>query len=205
MDETRKDKPFTVIIVASPRREGRVARAAREVEIMGADAGGRGVVFNLMDVAMYPCCGCMKCRTTGECVYKDDHVRMIADSIKRCDMLVVAAPTYWGNMPGNLKVLFDRLVPVLIKDGAPGHFPKPLHKGKRYAIITACSTPWPFNRLLGESSAAVAAIKRVFRYSGFKCVDTIQMAGGRDVDTRRCARLVKSLFNNKCCRQGRIG
>lgn len=193
MEKTRKEKPYTVIIMASPRRDGRVARAAHEVEVMGAEAGSRGVVFDLSQMSMYSCCGCMKCRTTGECVY-NDHVRMIADSIKRCDMLVIAAPTYWSNMPGTLKVLFDRLVPVLIKDGAPGHFPKPLHKGKRYAIITACSTPWPFNRLLGESSAAVAAIRRVFRYSGFKCVDTIQMAGGRDVDAKRCARMVKRLM-----------
>ncbi|WP_295732286.1 flavodoxin family protein [uncultured Muribaculum sp.] len=194
MEKNRKEEPDTVILMASPRRDGRVARAAREVEAMVADAGSRGVVFDLSDMEIRPCRGCMKCRTTGECVYRDDHVCLIADNIRKCDMLVVAAPTYWANMPGTLKVLFDRLVSVLIKDGAPGHMPKPLHKGKRYAIITACSTPWPFNRILGESSGAVAAIRRVFRYSGFKCVDTIQMAGGREVDAGRCARMVKHLM-----------
>jgi putative NADPH-quinone reductase len=184
---------FTLILNASPVGNGRVARAAEAVAAACRARGGEVVEVNVTKLKVAPCKGCMRCRTTGKCILKDD-AATISDYIKRCDTLVVAAPTYFSNMPGELKLLFDRIVPTFFKDAEPGHFPTPLHRGKRFGVITACNTPFPFNILLGESSVMVKAVRKVMRYSGFKCVDNIQMAYGKAVNVDRCARMAKRLY-----------
>ena len=101
-------------------------------------------------------------------------------------------------MPGQLKVLFDRMVYAMMGEGKRG-LPRPLHKGKRAIIVTACTTPWPFNILFGQSAGTVRALREILHYSGFGIVGTVQyggtkgapLVGGRKL--RRCARLVGRL------------
>lgn len=185
-----------LILQGSPRKESRVVNAASAISEIVKNAGGEIRVINTCQLQVRPCNGCMKCRETGICILPHDDMKTVADAIQWCNALVVAAPTYWANIPGLLKLLFDRMVPVLIKDGPSGHFPIPLHKGKCYAVITACSTPWPFNRLIGESSAMISVVKRIFRYSGFKYVGSIQMGGNRSFSESNCEHLAKALLRS---------
>jgi hypothetical protein len=55
--------------------------------------------------------------------------------------------------------------------------PEPRQKGKRAVIVTACTTPWPFNVILPESRGAIRAVKEVLHHSGYKLVDTITRPG----------------------------
>lgn len=118
--------------------------------------------------------------------------------MRRADAVVVAAPTYWGNMPGTLKLLFDRLVYGMMEETS--RFPRPLMKGKRAAIITACTTPWPFNRMFRQSSGMVRAAREILKYSGFAIRGTIQRGGTvmkpdlTDSDRAKARRLAKRII-----------
>jgi hypothetical protein len=55
--------------------------------------------------------------------------------------------------------------------------PEPRQKGKRAVIVTACTTPWPFNFIFPESRGAIRAVKEVLHYGGYKLVGTITKPG----------------------------
>jgi hypothetical protein len=92
--------------------------------------------------------------------------------------LIVGTPTHWGNMSAQLKVLFDRIVPALMGERSNG-IPIPRHKGKPAVIVTACTTPWPFNFLFDQSSGAICAVKAVLDYGGYKILGKLVKPGTR--------------------------
>ena len=56
------------------------------------------------------CRGCKKCYTDGNCVQQDDAQKIVAD-ILTSDIVLIAAPSYWADVPAQLKTLFDRTTP----------------------------------------------------------------------------------------------
>lgn len=56
------------------------------------------------------CLGCKKCYIDGKCVQQDDVEKIVAD-ILDSDYVVIAAPSYWADIPGQLKTFFDRNTP----------------------------------------------------------------------------------------------
>lgn len=61
-------------------------------------------------INLHFCLGCKKCYTDGNCVINDD-VRSIVEDIVTSDYVVIAAPSYWADVPGQLKTFFDRNTP----------------------------------------------------------------------------------------------
>ena len=57
------------------------------------------------------CTGCLLCQETHECIIKDD-ATWIAKKVKGADSLVFVLPIYYGDMPGQMKTLLDRLFPI---------------------------------------------------------------------------------------------
>ena len=85
-----------------------------------------------------------------------------------------------------LKLLFDRNVPVFM-DESPKGLPVPQQKGKKAVLVTACTTPWPFNFLLPESRGALRALKEVLHYGGYKVIGSVVRPGtksGREIPDR---------------------
>lgn len=187
-----------LVINGSPRHGGNVATMLEAIEREAVGKGFDVSVVRMADLHVAPCTGCMACRTKGCCVLPEDDAHRTAALLRDADAVVVGAPCYWGNMPGQLKVLFDRMVYAMMGEGKRG-LPRPLHKGKRAIIVTACTTPWPFNILFGQSAGTVRALREILHYSGFGIVGTVQhggtkgapLVGGRKL--RRCARLVGRL------------
>ncbi len=64
---------------------------------------------NIMDLEMKPCIGCMACRTKEKCVLPEDDTVRVLEKLRWADAIILGAPCYWGNIPGQMKVLFDRL------------------------------------------------------------------------------------------------
>lgn len=62
------------------------------------------------DVKIGFCHGCKKCYVDGECIQEDD-VKTIVSDIISSDYVVIAAPSYWADVPGQLKTFFDRNTP----------------------------------------------------------------------------------------------
>ena len=187
-----------LIINASPRKNGNISK---QLELMKDEAERAGVkvfVEYSQSLKIRPCIGCMKCRSAKNCVLPQDDAQRVLDLIQECDALIVGSPTYWGNMPGTLKLLFDRIVYGLMDENSLA-MPVPLHKGKKALIVCASSTPWPFNILMGQTRGVVRAIKEVLGTAGFK-VSSIQRGGTKKhpeitkQDIRRCLNAVRRLI-----------
>ena len=121
-------------------------------------------------------------------------LRKIQDS----DVIILGAPCYWGNIPGQMKVLFDRMVYGMMRDTP--RFPEPLMKGKKCILLSSCTTPWPFNILFNQSHGAIRAMREVCRYSGFKIVKAIERGGTAknpeitDNDIAKCIKAIRKLY-----------
>lgn len=187
-----------LILNASPRRHGNISQM---VEVMADECRQAGVEVQTVTVQQLdirPCLGCMKCRAAHKCVLPEDDAQRVLKLIQQADALVIAAPCYWGNIPGTLKLLFDRIVYGMMDESEKG-WPLPLHKGKRCVLVSTSTTPWPFNRIMHQSSGAIRAMKEVCRYSGLKTVATVEKGGTRhgttlsEKDERQCRKAVRKL------------
>ena len=188
-----------LIINASPRKKGNIAQMVAE---MTSEADARGAEVEVIEVQrlhVKPCVACMQCRAKGFCALPEDDAQRVLQLIKDCEAIVIAAPCYWGNIPGTLKLLFDRIVYGMM-DESPRNFPLPLHKGKRCVLVSTSTTPWPLNILMHQSRGAIRAMKEICRYSGFKVVATIEKGGTRHNTTlaerekNRCRKAVRKLL-----------
>lgn len=138
-----------LILNGSPRKHGNIARMLSAIESEVVSLGGNVTTLCISDLQVKPCTGCMACRKKGSCVLPEDDAQLILRRIQACDLLVIGSPCYWGNIPGQLKILFDRLVYGLMGESKSG-FPLPLHKGKQAILVATCTTPFPFNYYSGS-------------------------------------------------------
>ncbi len=56
------------------------------------------------------CAGCKQCYADGRCFQNDDVYPIVRDLL-RSDFVSIAAPSYWADVPGQLKTFFDRCTP----------------------------------------------------------------------------------------------
>ena len=188
-----------LIINASPRKKGNIAQMVAEMTSEADACGAEVKVIEVQRLHVKPCVACMQCRAKGFCALPEEDAQRGLQLIKDCEAMVIAAPCYWGNIPGTLKLLFDRIVYGMM-DESPRNFPLPLHKGKRCVLVSTSTTPWPLNILMHQSGVAIRAMKESCRYSGFKVVATIEKGGTRHNTTlaerekNRCRKAVRKLL-----------
>ena len=164
----------TLILNGSPRKKGTIWTLAELARSRTENAE----LIHVPDCDIRFCRGCMHCRKTGVCSLPEDDGHRIAKKIETADLLIVASPTWWGNMSAPLKNLFDRTVPVFMDENGRG-IPIPKQKGKCAIIIAACTTPWPFNILMRQSRGTVSAIREILRTAGYKTW-SVEIAGTRN-------------------------
>ncbi|MCI7256270.1 MAG: flavodoxin family protein [Prevotella sp.] len=187
---------------ASPLRRGNISQMVNEMSKEARALGAEVEIVEVQRLMVKPCIACMKCRTSGYCILPDDGSQHVLELINDCDALVIAAPCYWGNIPGTLKLLFDRMVYGLMSENSHG-FPIPLQKGKRCILVSTSTTPWPFNIIMHQSHGAIRAMKEICRYSGFKIVATIEKGGTRRNTTlseklrQRCRKAVRKVWRKE--------
>lgn len=190
-----------LIINASPRANGQISQMLSLVADELTARGAEVTTIRSNDLNVRPCVACMRCRTERRCPLPTDDAHRMADLIGASDILVLGAPCYWGNMPGTLKVLLDRMVYALLGE-RPNGIPMGLHKGKRCALLSTSTTPWPFNILLRQSAGTIRAMKDVCRFSGFSIVGTLQKGNTRKSQTltrseqERCRKLARRLIKH---------
>jgi len=130
-----------LIIHASPRRKGVTSTLLSEIEAAIAPAHKIETV-RIYDLTMKPCIGCMKCRPDQTCILPRDDAHVLAEKVRWSDFIIIGCPVYWGNMPGSLKLFFDRNVPLFeyAEAKAIRYVPKPQLRGKRAGSWSAA---WP--------------------------------------------------------------
>ena len=115
-----------------------------------------------------PCLGCFSCwnKTQGKCVIQDE----MAEVLKKllwADVTIWSFPLYYFNVPGHLKNLIDRqlpmVLPFMVEDAENGSHPSRYDMSKkRHILISTCgfytakgnydSVIPMFNHLLGEDN-----------------------------------------------------
>lgn len=99
-----------ICIVGSARANGSCSYLV-DAMIKGMNESGiETKKYCIGDMKIQYCCGQKKCYTDGKCVYNDD-VKQIVEDLIAADIVVMAAPSYWAGVPGQLKVFFDRCTP----------------------------------------------------------------------------------------------
>jgi len=186
-----------LIINGSPRKKGLISQM---LGIMQEEALSNNMTVetvNIMDLEMKPCIGCMVCRTKEKCVLPEDDTLKVLEKLRWADTVIMGAPCYWGNIPGQMKVLFDRLVYGMMRDTP--RFPEPLMKGKKCILVSTCTTPWPFNIWFKQSRGAIRAMREICHYAGFKIVKKIERGGTvmkpqlTDKDRQKCIKAIAKL------------
>jgi NAD(P)H-dependent FMN reductase len=169
-------KRMILILNGSPRKKGVTTTILKIIADEARSAGAEVEWVDVNDLSIRPCIGCLKCRPDKKCILPRDDAHRIGELIEGCSGLVVGTPTYWGNMTGPLKLLFDRNVTTL-EDYVlyTMRFPRPKHKGKKAAIVTASLAPFPFNQLPSQSRGAIRAVKTVLNAAGFDITEQINV------------------------------
>ena len=197
-----------LIINGSPRKKGLISQMLNIIRedaerlrvgdgTSGMQRGDRVEVVYTNDLNIKPCIGCMACRSKGKCVLGEDDSQRVLKMMQEADAIIMGAPCYWGNIPGQMKLLFDRLVYGMMRDTP--RFPEPLMKGKKCILLSTCTTPWPWNIWFKQSRGAIRAMREICRYSGFKIVATIERGGTAmrpqlsEKDKQKCMKAIKNL------------
>jgi len=78
------------------------------------EEGGKIELFYLRKLKINPCLGEFSCwvKTPGECIHDDD-MNILYPKFKEADIIVFGTPVYVDGMPGPMKNLIDRLLPLL--------------------------------------------------------------------------------------------
>lgn len=136
------------------------------------DAGCTIENLNLQKLVIHPCRGDLNCwfRQKGTCVQKDDMIK-ITGALKKAEIIVFSTPVYCDGVPGQLKVMMDRMVvsgnPLLeIRDNHSRHpFPSD-HVHKKFVLISSCGF-WEIDNFDSMISHLKAFCKNVgLTYSG---------------------------------------
>lgn len=172
----------TLILNGSPRKNGVTSQILSRIENL-LDNLTTVEHLSVYDMDIKPCIGCLKCRPDKTCVLKEDDAHRTVNKIDDADLFIVGSPTYWGNMSGPLKTLFDRAVPTF--EYIDGLNIKPVQKGKKAIIVTASSAPYPFNLLGSQSRGTVKSIKTILKSGGYKIIKTINIPNSNNFDKKK--------------------
>jgi multimeric flavodoxin WrbA len=177
------EKKHIVVIAASFRR-GNSERLG-DAFIKGARAAGHRVEkISLRTKKIRYCTGCEACAATGLCVLSDDAPE-IAEKMVNADAVVFAVPIYFGNIPGQLKTLFDRMNP---------YFRKPYRFRK--IVILACADQDRQDMFIGAKQS-VESWRLAF--SKAKLMDTLFVGGvnhAGDIDGHPALKQAEALGRN---------
>lgn len=156
---------LALAVLGSPHPDGTVGTMLKYAVSVAKKEGYEVISINLYEKKIDFCRGCRACLQTGACVLQDD-MQEIAARLRQCQVVILGAPVYWANVPAPVKNLFDRLLGTAMEETVA--FPKPRLCGKKYMILTACSTPAPFSWIFGQSRGAIRNMDEFFRTAGMK-------------------------------------
>lgn len=145
-----------LVINGSPKGDGsnsyRLTKAFLNGMNMGiSSSGGEDAVeveeIQVNRLNIKPCIGCFSCwnKTPGKCCIQDD-MREVIDRLLWADVTIWSFPLYYFTVPGPLKNLIDRQLPMVLpfmvdREDAIGKGSHPLRydmSGKKTVVISTC-------------------------------------------------------------------
>ncbi|MHC4444731.1 MAG: flavodoxin family protein [Planctomycetota bacterium] len=158
-----------LILNASPRKKGVTSILLAEIgNNISSTHSVETVAIDRMN--MKPCRGCLKCRPDKECVLPKDDAHDLAQKVKESDLLIIGSPVYWGNIPGSLKIFFDRNVPLFeyVEAKPMNRIPTPRLADKRAILVISSASPFPYNLLISQSRGTIRALKTILKSGGIR-------------------------------------
>lgn len=131
-----------LLINGSPKGSG--SNTYRLAQAFAAGLGEtelRECTVSQMDIK--PCLGCFSCwnKTPGQCVHRDD-MPQVVENMLWADIILWSFPLYYFSIPGPLKTLMDRQLPMVMPfmtDAESGGHPSRYDlSGKRHVVISTC-------------------------------------------------------------------
>ena len=105
--------------------------------------------ITVSNLNVHPCKGCLSCwsRSDASCVIKNDDVDAVRQKIEDADIVILSAPLYFFSLPGETKVLLDRLLVMLNPyrgqsagpETQPFHSFRKLDPNKKFMFISSCA------------------------------------------------------------------
>jgi len=175
-----------LIIHASPRRKGVTSTLLSEMQA-AIDPAHTIETVRIDDLNIKPCIGCMKCRPDRTCILPRDDAHALAEKVRWADLIIIGCPVYWGNMPGTLKLFFDRNVPLFeyAEARAIRYIPKPQLRGKRVVLVVSCVAPFPFNLLRTQSRGTIGALKTILKAAGVKIEQVLNVSDSYNFEKKK--------------------
>ncbi len=151
----RLTQAFLNGISAQEERSGRQAPAIEVLEIS--------------KLTIKPCLGCFSCwnKTPGECCIHDD-MRMVIEKLLWADLTVWSFPLYYFGLPGQLKNLVDRQLPMTLpfmnsNTESGGHPSRYDRSSQKTVVISTCG----FYTSKGNYDCVTAMFDRLCGHDGY--------------------------------------
>jgi len=175
-----------LIIHASPRKKGVTSTLLSEIEA-SINSTYKVETVRIYDLKMKPCIGCMKCRPDQACILPRDDAHVLAEKVRWSDFIIIGCPVYWGNMPGSLKLFFDRNVPLFeyAEAKAIRYVPRPQLRGKRAALVVSCVAPFPYNLLRSQSRGTIGALRTILKAAGVRIEGVLNVSDSYNFEKKK--------------------
>jgi len=174
-----------LILNASPRTKGVTSALLAEIrDNIRSTHSVETVAISRMN--MEPCLGCLKCRPDKECVLPKDDAHDLGHKVRESDLLIIGSPVYWGNIPGLLKIFFDRNVTLFeyVEAKPMNRVPTPRLRGKRAILIISSASPFPYNLLISQSRGAIRALKTILNSGGIRIERILNVANSHNFSSK---------------------
>lgn len=130
-----------VCLLGSPRPEGNSAIVAKRFCDTAEGLGSEVKTFALNKLKYRGCQACMTCKARlDRCVLKDD-LTDVLEAVRESDVLVIASPTYYGDLSSQLKAFIDRTFSFLVPDYQTNPNPCRIRAGKKLVFIQTQAEP----------------------------------------------------------------
>lgn len=96
---------YAIGICGSPKANGNTGFLLKYT-LDAVECEERKIIF-IGDKDIQPCDGCNKCLIEGRCI-KEDGMQEIYPELRKADIIIIGAPTYFAGVPAKLKALIDR-------------------------------------------------------------------------------------------------
>lgn len=103
-----------IIFNGSPRRHGGISQILNKLQDGANEAGALVKVYDLNQVDIKGCQGCMYCKTknVAKCCI-NDYLQPMYEDIQAADVLVVGSPIYMFHVSGQVQTWVNRLFPLV--------------------------------------------------------------------------------------------
>ncbi len=139
-----------LVINGSPKKENSTTMVVTKAFVDGIKKSGEfeSEIIDVAALTVKPCLDCLSCwgRSEGECVIKDDDVPFVKQKILSADIIILSFPLFFFGMPGQMKMLLDRLLSILnaycgqeVPENGSFHGFRYDMNGKKLVIISGCA------------------------------------------------------------------